>query len=217
MTNAEIENIGRRPYIKRVLNVTITYDTPPEKIARAEEILKEILAVPEAADPKTFDSQVAPHPNEAINRPDFLPRVYFNDFNPESLNVLVLYWYHPADYWGYLEHARWINLQIMERFNAEGIDFAFPTQTLYLAGDDKRPLTVGQHWLSKEEAFSPSAIPAQAAQTSQTPVSDAARPPVHSTPKDAEERSNAPIEEGLLFSSEQGETGESGEHGETVR
>ena len=33
-------------------------------------------------------------------------------------------------------------MQIIERFNAEGIDFAFPTQTLHLAGDDRRPLTM---------------------------------------------------------------------------
>jgi hypothetical protein len=32
----------------------------------------------------------------------------------------------------------WINVQIMERFNAEGIDFVFPTQTLHIVGDDKR-------------------------------------------------------------------------------
>ena len=27
----DIENIGRRPYIRRLFNVTITYDTPPGK------------------------------------------------------------------------------------------------------------------------------------------------------------------------------------------
>ena len=34
----DIENIGRRPYIRRLFNVTITYDTPPEKIGRAMEM-----------------------------------------------------------------------------------------------------------------------------------------------------------------------------------
>ena len=33
-----------------------------------------------------------------------------------------------------------INLEILGRFNDEGIGFAFPTQTLYLAGDPNRPL-----------------------------------------------------------------------------
>jgi len=73
--------------------------------------------------------------------------------NADSLNILIFYWHHPAQYWDYLEHARWVNIQIMELFNVEGIDFAFPTQTLHLAGDDKHPLTVGQRQIS-EEAFS---------------------------------------------------------------
>jgi MscS family membrane protein len=148
MAATDVENIGRRPYLRRDFNLTITYDTPPEKINRALEILSDILAVPEtnkANSAGSFDRQPEePHPNEAINQPNFLPRVYFNELNADSLNVLVSYWYHPAEYWGYLQHATWVNLQIMERFNAEGIDFAFPTQTLHLAGDEHRPLTVGQ-------------------------------------------------------------------------
>ena len=103
--------------------------------------------------------------------------------NADSLNIIVIYWYHPPEYWPYLEHANWINIQIMERFKAEGIDFAFPTQTLHLAGDDKRPLTVGQRWESEEETFSPSAVLAQAAalgaqvaQIPPTPASNGVRP-----------------------------------------
>ena len=75
----------------------------------------------------------------------------FNEFNADSLNILVIYWFHPPLYWDYLEHAHGVNLQIMEQFHAEGIDFAFPTQTLHLAGDDKRPLTVGQRWMPNAE------------------------------------------------------------------
>jgi MscS family membrane protein len=163
----DIENIGRRPYIRRLFNVNIPYDTPPKKIGRAMEILREILAVPETTRAESAKSsaqqQEEPHPNEAINRPEFPPRVYFNELNEDSLNIIVYYWYHPAEYWENLEHATWVNMQIMERFNAEGINFAFPTQTLHLAGDEHRPLNVGQKWISKEETVSPSAIPAAVA------------------------------------------------------
>jgi small-conductance mechanosensitive channel len=93
-------------------------------------------------------------PNEAINQPDFPPRVYFNDLNADSLSILVIYWYHPPEHWDYLEHAHWVNVQIMERFNAEGIDFAFPTQTLHLAGDEKRPLEVEQQKLFADDTIS---------------------------------------------------------------
>ncbi len=226
MVTAEVENIGRRPYIRRLFNVTITYDTPPEKIVRALEILREILAVPEsdrpAAPDNTLASMVSPalasiiedaekgyHPNEAINQEDFPPRVYFNELNADSLNIIVMYWYHPPEYWPYLEHANWINIQIMERFNAEGIDFAFPTQTLHLAGDDKRPLTVGQRWESEEETFSPSAVLAQAAalgarvaQVPPEPASDAVRPEAmahdDTKPKVEGELTDAPLEDDVL-------------------
>ena len=236
MANVEIENIGRRPYIRRLINVTITYDTPPEKITRAVDILREILAVPEALDPETTDStgQLAntaategeaehqPHPNEAINQPDFPPRVYFNELNTDSLNILVIYWYHPPAYWDYLEHANWINTQIMERFNVEGIDFAFPTQTLHLAGDKKRPLTVGQRQVSKEEAFSPgevlaqaTALGAQAIKTTQTSASETVRPQVHeaddSKPKTEGELTDAPLEDDVLHGDDEGGADDDGD------
>lgn len=153
----DIENIDRRPFIRRKFNITITYDTPPEKITRAIELLKKILAVPQVQGGETkvseanSDTELRPHPNEAINKVDFPPLVYFNDFNADSLNLLVYYWYHPPRLWDYYEHATWINTQIIERFNAEGIDFAFPTQTLHLANDEKRPLTIGYRENSKKD------------------------------------------------------------------
>lgn len=159
LAKLDIENIGRRPYIRRKFNISITYDTPPEKIARALELLKEILAVPEVREtepdaPATgYGITRKSHPNEKINQVNFPPLVYFSDLNTDSLNLLVYYWYHPPEYWDYLEHATWINMQIIERFNAEGIDFAFPTQTLHLAGDDKRSLSVGLKSSSREQSF----------------------------------------------------------------
>ena len=57
---------------------------------------------------------------------------------------MMIYWYHPPNYWAFVEHAHLLNLQILERFNSAGIDFAFPTQTLHIAGDEKRPLSLGQ-------------------------------------------------------------------------
>jgi MscS family membrane protein len=74
---------------------------------------------------------------------NFPPRVYFSDFNSDSLNILVYYWYHPPDYWDYMSFSERFNKEVFRRFNEEGIDFAFPTQTLFLAGDASRPLTIG--------------------------------------------------------------------------
>jgi MscS family membrane protein len=209
----DIENIGRRPFIRRRFNITITYDTPPQKIGRAIKILGDILAVPETTQAESSESsdpqQKERHPNAAINQPEFPPRVYFNELNADSLNIIVIYWYHPAEYWNYLEHATWVNMQIMERFNAEGIDFAFPTQTLHLAGDEHRPLTVGQQWVAKEETVSPSAIPAEAAAPDLR--TSGVAPPKRdfgAKPRAPGDLTDAPLEDEVLYEDDSGADGD---------
>lgn len=125
LANRVITNISRRPYIRRVLNVTVPYDTPPEKVQRATDIIRELLNNHEGMD---------------SSRP---PRVFFNDFNAASLNIMVIYWYHPPDFFQYQAFNERFNFELLRRFNAEGIEFAFPTQTVFLAPDPKRSLPAG--------------------------------------------------------------------------
>ncbi len=132
IVSESVENIGRRPTIRRLMNVTITYDTPRAKIEHAVAILRGLLEEDEFRGPI--------HPT--IGGDAFPPRVFFNEFNADSLNILVLYWYAPPDYWDFMEHAQRLNLRIFEEFEKAGIEFAFPTQTLYLAGDPKRQLAM---------------------------------------------------------------------------
>lgn len=140
LANKTVHNIGRRPYIRRLFNITVTYDTPPEKMQEAKGILEAILA-----EEKPYHESLQKELS-AGRSPDFPPRVYFADFNDASLGFLCIYWYHPPAYWDYMDYSEWVNLEILKRFNSAGIDFAFPTQTLHLAGDEKRPLNVGVHW-----------------------------------------------------------------------
>ena len=122
MAKAEIENVARRQYLKRSTNITVTYDTPPEKVERAVEIIKKILDDHEGMDPKRR------------------PRVYFTEFNPDSLNISMMYWYHPAKFWKFRAFNQEVNLKIMQEFGKEGIKFAFPTTTTYLAQEEEQPL-----------------------------------------------------------------------------
>ena len=117
VAGAPVENIGRRPYIRRVLNVTVTYDTPPEKMKLAVDILRGMLAARKDHFP-----------------PDMPGQVYFSEFNADSLNIVTYYWFAPPDWWQYLAFTHEFNMELLERFNAEGIEFAFPTQTLYVKG-----------------------------------------------------------------------------------
>ena len=124
VVSSGVENIGKRPHIRWQTNITITYDTPADKVEKAVLIIKEIL-----------DDHEGLHP-------DFPPRVYFNGFNDWSLNIIVFAWYHPANYWDMQEWLQRTCLEILRKFNNEGIDFAFPSRTLYLASDDKRQLNL---------------------------------------------------------------------------
>lgn len=124
MAGSDIENIGRRPHIRRLTNITLPYNTPLDKVQKAVDIIRTTLDNHEGMDP------------------DFLPRVYFNEFNPASLNIIVLYWYHPPNYWDFLDFNQRVNMQIMQEFEKEGIKFAFPTTTTYLTPDDQHPLQV---------------------------------------------------------------------------
>ena len=119
VANTSIENIQERPSIKRSLNVTVTYDTTPEKIETGIAIIKDMLAARKDSFPE-----------------DKPGRVHFTDFNADSLNIAVTYWFTPPEWEDYLAFTHEFNMELLRRFNDEGIEFAFPTQTLYLKNDN---------------------------------------------------------------------------------
>jgi MscS family membrane protein len=118
--------------VARTINIGLAYDTAAHRVAEAVEILRGVLNEPRILEP--------------INMPDRPPRVYFKDFSASSLDLQVIYSYAikapGRDWWTYMEHAQEMNLRIFEALNQAGIQMAFPTQTLYLAGDPSRQLSV---------------------------------------------------------------------------
>lgn len=114
MGNATITNVTARPNIKTVMNIGITYDTPPERVRRALQIIEEVFR----AHSKTSDLIVS-----------------FNKFESSSLNILVVHWWADTVFKEYLDGIQEMNLKLKDRFDAEGIEFAFPTQTVYLKQD----------------------------------------------------------------------------------
>jgi len=116
MGNATITNITRRPNIKTVLNIGITYDTPTDKVKTALQILDDIYR----GHPMTADVWIS-----------------FNKFADCSLNILVIHWWSSTDYKAYLAGMQEMNLSLKRRFDEEGINFAFPSQTVYLKQDSE--------------------------------------------------------------------------------
>lgn len=140
LLNEPVENIGRRPYVRRMNNIKVPCDTSLEKVKEAVQILRDILDEPGIREKINPVIGFDPHP----------PRVFFNDFNADSLNIAMVYWFAPPDWWSYMEHAQKVNLRILEEFERAGIELAFPSQTVYLAGDQKRQLALQMLAVSDE-------------------------------------------------------------------
>ena len=123
VADGTIENIALRPTIKWPFSIGLTYDTTPEKMEEACRILHEIL-----------DG----HPG--FNMETQPPIIYFTDYKDWSLNISVIVWFQTLDYLQFLRWKHEINLEILRRFNAAGLNFAFPTNTTFVAGDRNYPL-----------------------------------------------------------------------------
>ena len=116
MANANIINISKRPNIKTVMNIGVTYDTSTQQVERAMKIIDEIYR---------------PHPMTA----DLL--ISFNKFEASSLNIMVVHWWNSTNFKDYLLGFQMLNLELKRRFDAERINFAFPTQTIYVKQDSE--------------------------------------------------------------------------------
>jgi MscS family membrane protein len=114
MGNAIITNITRRPSIKTEMNLSLTFDTPAAKVKRATAILEEIYR----ANPKTADLIIS-----------------FNRFGDSALNIFIIHVWSGTEAKQHLAEMQELNLKIKERFDAEKIDFAFPTRTIHIKGE----------------------------------------------------------------------------------
>ena len=112
--NATLTTVTSRANMKTTMNLGITDDTPAEKVRRALALLEEIYK----GHPKTADLLIS-----------------FNKFGDSALNLQVIHWWGATDMKDYLAGMQDINLAIKDRFDAEDISFAFPTQTVYLKQD----------------------------------------------------------------------------------
>ena len=105
-----VVNVSAEHTRKVVLNLGMTYDTTPEQMQQSMDILKEIVIA---------------HP--AIETED--ASIGFNAYGDFALGILFVYRIKKEG--DILQTQTEINLEILKRFNAEGLEFAFPTQTVF--------------------------------------------------------------------------------------
>lgn len=108
---SRIRNFKRMAERRVVFGVGVPYDTPIDKIEGIAALLR---AAVEAQEKIRFD------------------RAHFKGFGACSLDFEVAYYVLESDYNVYMDVQQAINLRVLTSFVRERIDFAFPTQTLYV-------------------------------------------------------------------------------------
>jgi small-conductance mechanosensitive channel len=114
LTNSRIHNYKRMNTRRIVFNFGVVYQTSYEQLEQIPSIVRSIIEEQELV---TFD------------------RAHFHAYGDSSLNFEVVYIILSSEYNKYMDLQQAINLGLFRKFQELGIQFAYPTRTLYLAND----------------------------------------------------------------------------------
>ncbi len=120
---SRVRNYKRMLRRRVVFHIGVIYQTTADQLREIPEIVTRII---KEIDDTLFD------------------RCHFFRFGDFSLDFETVYYVIGADYAKYMDIQQAINLRIKESFDERGIDFAYPTRTLYVMGaegaDSPRPV-----------------------------------------------------------------------------
>ncbi|MCA9602751.1 MAG: mechanosensitive ion channel family protein, partial [Myxococcales bacterium] len=111
LVDAKILNFERLVERRVIFSIGVVYGTPAAKLEKIPELIKSAV---EGIDGLTFE------------------RCHFRTYGDFSLNFETAFVARPGAFDSYVEKHHRLNLAIYKAFEAEDIDFAFPTQTLYV-------------------------------------------------------------------------------------
>jgi small-conductance mechanosensitive channel len=116
LVDSIVHNYKRMDYRRVKFRFGVTYDTDVKKLEKIPAYVKEIIEKIEKDGKKIAT----------------LDRVHFFNFGDSALEYEVMYTVHSSDYKTYMDVQQEINLKLIKKFKKEGIEFAYPTQTIYL-------------------------------------------------------------------------------------
>ncbi len=111
LLHSRIRNYGQMVERRAVFTLGVVYQTPADKLEQIPSIIEDIIVKQELA---RFD------------------RSHFKEYGNFSLNFETVYWIESNDYKLYMDIQQSVNLEIFRRFDEAGIEFAYPTQTLFV-------------------------------------------------------------------------------------
>ncbi len=111
LTNSRVRNYKRMEKRRIVFNLGVTYQTSLEKLKDISGIIEKVIK----------------------DTPDTIfDRAHFKNYGDFSLIFEIVYYVMSRDYNKYMDIQQKINFAIKEEFENRKIDFAYPTQTLFL-------------------------------------------------------------------------------------
>lgn len=111
LTSTSVRNFKKMKKRRISFHFGVTYSTPSKKLEKIPDMVKKIVNSQELAE---------------------ADRVHFTEFGDFSLNFEVIFYMKKGDYVLYRDTQQQINFAIKGAFEKEGIEMAFPTQTIYL-------------------------------------------------------------------------------------
>ena len=114
LTHTTLLNFADMERRRMIYSLGVTYSTSVEQMKAIPAWVEQIIEV---------------IPNTSFDR------CHFTEFGDSSLNLELVYYIDTRDYTTALTAQQAVNLGIMECFAREGIEFAFPSRTLYLESD----------------------------------------------------------------------------------
>jgi len=111
LLKSRVHNYKRMSERRVVFGFGVVYRTSLEKLKAIKEIVSDIII-------KVADAR--------------LDRVHFKEYGDSSLNFEVVYHVTDPDYSIYMNVQEVINQEIFRRFTKEEIEFAYPTQTIFI-------------------------------------------------------------------------------------
>jgi small-conductance mechanosensitive channel len=111
LLGSRIRNFGRMQERRVLFKLGVTYQTSPENLEKIPSIIRKAV---QAQDKTRFD------------------RSHFASYGDSSLDFETVYYVLSADYTLYMDIQQAINLRLYRELAEEGIEFAYPTQTLFI-------------------------------------------------------------------------------------
>jgi small-conductance mechanosensitive channel len=114
LISTSVRNFKKLQRRRIVFTVKVTSETSVEKLKKIPHIIAKIIKKTELTE---------------------LDRVHFKDFGDFSLDFEVVYYITTGDYNRYMDVQQQINYEILEEFEREKIEMAYPTQKIFYVNE----------------------------------------------------------------------------------